>query len=95
MILFSLVESEQIFHEYPALLMFQMSSALPLELNLILGLITDSLLLFSLVLVPLPLGLSLPGLQYRFLFLCVSGSIVKLVQNSLLVELIQSVLHPL
>ena len=54
MILFALqlVESEQIFHEYPALLMFQMSSALPLELKLILGLITVSSLLFSLVLVP-------------------------------------------
>ena len=47
-----LVESEQIFHEYPALLMFRMSSALLLELKLILGLITVSSLLFSLVLVP-------------------------------------------
>ena len=47
-----LVESEQIFHEYPALLIFQMLSTLQLELNLILGLITVSSLLFSLVLVP-------------------------------------------
>ena len=54
MILFALqlVESEQKFHEYPALLMFQMSSTLLLELKLILGLITVSSLPFSLVLVP-------------------------------------------
>ena len=47
-----LVESEQIFHEYPALLMFQMLGALLLELKFILGIITVSSLLSSLGSVP-------------------------------------------
>ena len=54
MILFALqlVESEQIFLGYSALLMFQMSGALLLELKFILGIITFSSLLSSLGSVP-------------------------------------------
>ena len=47
-----LVESEHIFHEYPALLMFQMSGALLLKMKFLLGIITVSSLLSSLGSVP-------------------------------------------